>query len=118
MEAQHNKPSIAASTLMEAMRHSNMNASALALAAGVSTSTISLILSGKRRSTTVDIATKLARALNVSVDYLIGSWAEPEPIPLMLGGLLVELTRVARSLPLSRQRDLLLIAQAFADESE
>lgn len=118
-EMQNDTVGIQAQALRDAMlRRDNMSMSELARAAGVSKSTVSLILSGKRHSTTADIISKLARALGVTSDYLIGTSDRAEPTELMLGELLVELTQVARKLPNRRQRDLLLLARAYLEDGE
>jgi transcriptional regulator with XRE-family HTH domain len=102
--------------LEEALARSGMNAAELARASGVDKSTISKMLSGERHSTTALILSRLARALNVTSDYLLGLSDTPEPTPLMLGELLLELTKVARKLPNRRQRDLILMARSYLSE--
>lgn len=100
------------------MRMRRKTAAQLARDTGISKATISLILSGKRHATSAANTAKLADALGVSVDYLLGLSETPEPTPLMLGDLLLELTQVARKLPPRRQRDLLAIAQTYLDLSQ
>ncbi|MCC6458806.1 MAG: helix-turn-helix transcriptional regulator [Caldilineaceae bacterium] len=102
--------------LKEALTRSGMNAADLARASGVDKSSISKMLSGEKHSTTATILLRLARALGVTTDYLLGLSDTPESTTVMLGELLLELTSVARKLPVHRQRDLLLIARAFAEE--
>lgn len=51
---------------------------ALADLIGVRRPTISELESGARTTMTTDTAKALARALGVSVDYLIGTWDETE----------------------------------------
>jgi transcriptional regulator with XRE-family HTH domain len=58
---------------------------------GVRRATISDLETGKRSTVTTDTAKALARALGVSVDYLIGTWdedatSEPEPAGLAVVG--------------------------------
>lgn len=112
------KRGIVPSILAETMRQRNISAAALARATGISSATISLILSGKRHATSAVNTSKFAEVLGVSVDYLMGLSETPEPTPLMLGELLVELTQVARKLPPRRQRDLLAIAQTYLEMSK
>ncbi len=55
---------------------------------GVRRATISELESGKQQGMTVDTAKALARALGVSIDYLVGTWedseGETEPAALAL----------------------------------
>jgi len=111
-----------AGILPERLQHSielrRTSPAQLARDSGVSKATISQILSGGRPNTPATIVGKLARALDVSVDYLIGITKDPEPKALGLGELLIELTRIARQLTSRRQRDLLLMARAFLESGE
>lgn len=104
--------------LNTAMRRANMTSADLARATRISPATISLILSGKHQGTSAVYLAKMAGALNTSVDYLLGLSEDPSPRDLMLGELLLELTRVARRLPSRRQRDLLLVARAYLEDGE
>lgn len=106
------------SRLQAAMDLREMSASDLAKASGVHRATISLILSGDRPNTPAAIAAKLARALFVSVDYLVGITEKPEPYALVADDLLIELTRAAQRLTGRRQRDLLLTARAYLEANE
>lgn len=90
----------------------------LARDSGVSKATISQILGGERPNTPAVIVAKLARALMVSVDYLVGIADSPEPKSLGLSDNAVELARVANRLSGMRQRDLLKIASGYADDDQ
>lgn len=109
---------ISPAALEEALRRADMTAADLARASGVSPATLSLILSGKHKSISSVNLAKMASVLAVSIDYLMGFTQEPEPRPLMLGELVLELTQIANSLPTRRQRDLLLMARTYLDDSE
>ena len=50
----------------------------LAAQVGVSRPTISELESGARTTMNTDTAKKLARALGVSIDYLVGTWERDE----------------------------------------
>lgn len=104
--------------LERALKLRGISPAQLARDSGVSKGTISLILSGERPNTPAVIVAKLARALDVSMDYLVGIVEDPEPRSLDIGELLLELTRVARQLSDRRQRDLLLMAQSFLVDTE
>lgn len=93
-------------------------AAELARDSGVNKGTISLILDGQRQNTPAAIVAKLARALNVSMDYLMGITDDPEPRSLGVGPSIIELAEIAKTLPSSRQRDLLLMAKTYAEHSE
>ncbi len=54
-----------------------------------------------------------ALALGVSVDYLLGLTNDPSPKAADLSRVMVDLLDVAQTLPECKQRDLLLIAQAY-----
>lgn len=57
----------------------------LAEASGVSRPTIADIERGRRTTLTTDTAKALARALGVSIDYLVGTWEEEtDPAPAAL----------------------------------
>lgn len=102
-----------AEALRAAIERRGWTASDLAVRAGVDKSTLSLILAGKRTNSPAVIVARLAVALSVSVDYLMGLTRDPSPRPDDLSQLLVELQGMARLLPEERQRDLVLIARAF-----
>lgn len=94
-----------------------MSAAELSRASGVDKSTISLILAGARPNTPAIIVARLARGLNVSVDFLVGLTEDAEPKSLQLGEILLELTQVAKQLTNRRQRDLLMTARAYLEAS-
>jgi transcriptional regulator with XRE-family HTH domain len=87
-------------------------------ASGVDKATISLILKGEREGTSALMVAKLATALWVSVDYLVGLSNNPDPQELMLGDVLIELTQVAQKLTSRRQRDLLMSARGYLAAGE
>jgi transcriptional regulator with XRE-family HTH domain len=109
---------IVAERLETAMRLRDMTAAQLARATGINKSTFSNILGGKRHSTTTASAVKIARVLRVSVDYLLGLVDDPVPRTMALGALVSRLLDVARTLPSSRQRDLLLLAETYAEHED
>lgn len=109
---------IIASALNKAMEMRQMSAAELSRASGVDKSTISLILAGARPNTPALIVAKLARGLNVSVDFLVGLTEDAEPKALQLGEILLELTQVAKQLTSRRQRDLLMTARAYLEANQ
>lgn len=104
---------IIAERIERALAVRKMSAAKLARASGVDKSTISLILANERPNTPAYIVAKLAGALLVSVDYLVGLTEDMEPKGLALGEIIIELAQVARQLTSRRQRDLLLTARAY-----
>lgn len=108
---------IIASALNQAMELRKMSNADLARASGVDKSTISLILAGARPNTPALIVAKLARGLNVSVDFLVGLTEDTEPKALQLGEIILELTQVAKQLTSRRQRDLLITARSYLQAS-
>jgi len=117
-------PQIDLDRLRLAMERRGWNAARLVVESGVHKSTVSLLLSGDRPNSPAVIVARLAVALGVSVDYLLGLTRNPAPRPDDLTHLLVELQGAARQLPIERQQDLILIAHAFrqtldaADDAE
>jgi transcriptional regulator with XRE-family HTH domain len=55
----------------------------LADQSGVSRPTIATLESGVRTTTTTDTIRALARALGISVDYLIGTWDDEDEEPAL-----------------------------------
>jgi transcriptional regulator with XRE-family HTH domain len=104
--------------LQRLLERDGISAAELARRIGIHKSTLSLILSGKQATTSVVVAAKMAQVFDVSVDYLLGLSTSPEPTQSSLTELLVELTRVAKKLSSRRQHDLLLVAQAYLEDSE
>jgi transcriptional regulator with XRE-family HTH domain len=109
---------IIADRLTAGLELRRMKPAQLARLSGVDKSTISMIMSGLRPNTPAVIVAKLATALDMSVDYLVGLSDEPEPRQLDLGEIVLELTRVARQLTSRRQRDLLMTARAYLEASD
>ena len=70
--------------LTEAMARRNLSQSALARACGVDRSTISALLSPSVRMPNAQLAADCALALGVSVDWLLGLTARPEPVADLL----------------------------------
>ena len=70
--------------LSEAMTRRNLTQSALARVCGVDRSTISALLSPSVRTPNAQLAADCAVALGVSVDWLLGLTARPEPVADLL----------------------------------
>lgn len=73
-------------TMGERLQHmrkqKRMTQQELSRAAGVRRATISALESGKTQGLTVASARGLARALGVSLDWLVGTWDEDEAAPV------------------------------------
>lgn len=104
--------------LEELMKKRGLNDGQLAYMAGMSKSMIFYLRSGERPNVSAVNAAKIAEALGCSVDYLLGLSDDPLPSRLELGEVGIELLTIAKTLPESRQRDLLLIAQAYQEAGE
>jgi transcriptional regulator with XRE-family HTH domain len=117
MQEQQDVTGIVPSALIFAMRLRNINAAELARETGISKAMLSLLLADKQTNTTAVNVSKLARTLRVPTDYLLGLSDDPAPRNLALGEIMMELLREARALSASRQRDLIAIARAFAEEN-
>jgi transcriptional regulator with XRE-family HTH domain len=106
---------IVAERLTRAMKMRNVNATELSKETGISKAALSLLMSNQQTNTTAVNVIKLARALAVSTDYLMGLSDSDEPTPLLLGDLPLELARMAKQLPSRRQRDLLAMARTYLE---
>lgn len=60
----------------------NTNVTALCKKAGVGRATLSELNAGRTKTLNTDTLTKLAAALNVSVDYLLGTEQKNQPTPV------------------------------------
>lgn len=103
-------------TLRGLLEWRGMTPADLARETGIHKSTISLLLSGKHRSTSVDNLVRIARALNVTPNYLMGFTEPDEPTPIQLGEMLLKLAQVASQLSARRQRELLAIAEMYLND--
>lgn len=83
----------------------------------VNKSTISLLLNGKGPSVSAVVVAKLARALEVSTDFLMGFTQNPEQKAEM-DLAIAEILAIAKTLSEFRQRDLLLVAKAYQDADD
>lgn len=99
------------------MRRANLDGKNLARATGISEAAISKLLSGKSPGMSALNVSRIARALRVSVDYLMGLTDDPLPSELTREGILAELLQVSERLTDRRRRDLLMIAQAYLEVS-
>lgn len=72
----------------------------------------------QNRRVSADLVARLAMAFGCSSEFLMGVTDKREPITLNLNEFLDALVKTAKTLPVSRQRDLLLIARAYADAKE
>lgn len=79
MQGEEFPSTIFSERLAELLRLRNMTPAALARATGISSAAFSLILSGKRQDPGVTNAAKIASALGVSLDYLVGLSDTPAP---------------------------------------
>lgn len=111
------KSGINVEALEWAMEKKKWQAANLSRASKVNKSTISLLLDGKVPGVSAGIVGRLARALEVSTDFLMGFTTNPDPKPAM-DMAIVEIVTIANTLSEFRQRDLLLIAQAYQDADE
>jgi transcriptional regulator with XRE-family HTH domain len=104
---------VIADRLVYAMRLRNINASDLSKETGISKATLSLLISNQQTNTTAINVVKLARALAISTDYLMGLSDEAAPHRWDFGDLPLELARMAKTLSNRRQRDLMAMARAY-----
>lgn len=101
------------------MEHHGWGPGELAERSGVAYDTIYKIRTTMRPRTSAEIVAKIAVALGCTTDYLLGLTDDPMPAQTIAasGALLVQLCLAVKSLPESRQRDLLHIAEALQSAS-
>lgn len=103
--------------LQWAMKREELSQEELAKASGVNKATVSRLLKGEVEGITATNVANLANALGVSIDFLMGRTGDPEVKPTMEMAI-AEIVAIAKTLSEFRQRDLLLIAQAYSDAEE
>jgi transcriptional regulator with XRE-family HTH domain len=101
--------------LAAAIKLRKTTAANIVRASGVDSATISLIMSGKRPNTSAIIVAKLANALEVSVDYLVGLSDNPERGTNDLPEQVRQLARLAGKLSEKKQEELLRIAATLEE---
>lgn len=72
----------------------------------------------KDRRVSAELVTKLALVFGCSVEYLMGIAEDRGPVALDLNENLETLLKTAKTLPASRQRDLVLMAKTYAEPDE
>lgn len=70
------------------------------------------------RRVAADLVARLALVFGCSIEFLMGLTDDRNPVTLNLNDWLDGLVKTAKTLPASRQRDLLLIARVYADTKE
>lgn len=97
-----------------AMKKKKWKDARLSKESGVNKATISRLFQHEVKEITAISVVKMARALEVSADFLMGLTGNPEPKPAM-DMAIGEILDIAKTLSKFRQRDLLLIAQLYKD---
>jgi len=100
------------------MQRLGLKIPALATQIGVAYETLYKALNEENRRVSAEMVARLAAVFGCSIEYLLGLTDEREPRGLELGEVLSELTQIAKRLPSRRQRDLLLTAKAYLEDSE
>lgn len=108
---------VSVKALKWAMVQKDWNAETLGKESGVNKSTISLLLNGKVPGVSAVFVAKMALALEVSTDFLMGLTSNPEPKPA-LDLVIAEIVVTAKTLSEFRQRDLLLMAKAYQETDD
>lgn len=90
----------------------------LAELAAVDYNTLFKAVNEENRRVSADLVTRLALVFGCSVEYLMGIADQREPVTLNLSEVLASLVAIAKTLPAVRQRDLLLMAQAYQDADD
>lgn len=90
----------------------------LAELAGIDYNTLFKAVNEENRRVSADLVTRLAIVFGCSVEYLMGIADQRELVTLNLTEVLASLVAIAKTLPAVRQRDLLIMAQAYRDADD
>lgn len=99
--------------LVALMKARGIGDTELAEAAGVSRTMIFYLKKGRRQSASAEVMTRIADALNTTVDYLLGENGDRQPPMQKLPEPIRQLAEVAGRLSEVRQEELLHIAAAL-----
>ncbi len=99
------------------MMRKGLDGKTLSEVSGVSEATISKLVNEKIGGTSAVNLGRIANALEVSVDYLLGYTDEPMPPNLSKDTLIIELVQLAQGLTNRRRRDLIDTARAYLESS-
>lgn len=83
----------------------------LADLAGVNYNTLSKAVTEENRRVSADLVARLALVFGCSIEFLMGVADERKPMVLNLGDVLDTLVTIAKTLPVIRQRDLLIMVR-------
>lgn len=100
------------------MQELGLDNKALAKAVGVSEAAISKLLNGKSPGMSAVNIKKIADVLRVSVDYLMGLTEDPLPKSISSDQKILDFVRVVGGLSDFRRRDLLRIANGYAEDDQ
>lgn len=106
-----------ADRLNQLMQQRKLNDGQLAYQAKLSKSMVFYLRTGGRDNVSATVAGRLAEILGTSVEYLVGMTDDAAPVKLRLDEELERLLHQARHLPRHRRRDLLRMAETFANEN-
>lgn len=102
--------------LQWALDQKQWTAAKLSDVTGISRAVFSLLFQGKRTNISATNLSKIAAALEVSTDFLLGLSHDPRPRDgAEMNTAVAGLIAIAKTLPGFRQRDLLMIAQTYRD---
>lgn len=117
MKEEEEKPAINIEALEWAMERKHWNAETLSKKSGVNKGSLSLLLKGGVQGIAAITVAKLATALEVSSDFLMGLTSGPEQKPIM-DMAIAEIVAIAETLSEFRQRDVLLVAKAYREADD
>lgn len=112
------KPVFRPDRVKEIMEERGWKPGQLAVQSDVAYDTIYKLLNTDRQRPSAEIVTRLANALGCSVEYLMDMTDNSAPVTLSISDALREVVEIAKTLPEARQRDLLLMAQAYKAAGE
>lgn len=109
------KPVVNLTRLKKLMQEKKWEIGELAIYSGVKYNTVYSLFVGRRPNSNIETLKKIADALEVSTDYLLGESDDKSPPAGTLPQPIRQLLQIAGELPAMRQEELARIAGALAD---
>jgi transcriptional regulator with XRE-family HTH domain len=112
------EPGVVVERIQNEMNRRGLKPGQVAEHSGIAYDTLYKLLNTNRPRPSAETVTRLAIAFGCSVEYLMGITDRREPVTLDLDDFSEELLDLSRKLSSRRQRDLLIIARAYLEESK
>lgn len=112
------EPVVNADRIREEMKRMGLKPGKVAELIGVSYETLYKSLNEENRRVSAEMVAKLAMLFGCSMEYLLSLTDKRSPVTLNLSDLLEKIVQTAKTLPVVRQRDLLLMAETYSAAGE